>query len=484
MHKSYKHINERILSDEEIDYIGKKMGIFKEEPKLFNFNGDSSNEPVVEPTNNSNAETSVSPKPEEKHLVKLLGNNVPSLFRQKLSNVANIHDQIVDLYTNTLYEDNWDDATIEKFESLLNEYNDNLKYLKDNLNSIEWQSDVTRRQFMQIFKDVVVSDAEAWNRVQVRNTNYRRYRTNRKSIILQLADIIGGLSIDKKLNQPAIFRYYNNKCAQIKLYDNTDKREKKEFLSTWFKEHLNDIQDELRDQGILHGSIDSVVLYRVFNLYVKCRKTAYAIFNLMTSNSEFNGFNKWHNRIIDYCDATLNDRQLEILVNAVSSEGQFEDVDDYHNIMDEQSWERKGINESWFDDEMDWYQNNKDRYTKDKIAKVSMVPTNANICRVICDGKNVYANANFYPGDIIEICPTKTIDKSALYSRDMRTSVFEVVPNEQWVLPFGYCNFYIPNDLIEEPNCTYIWDPIKKVIVIKAINKIQKHSKLLLKIDF
>ena len=35
-----------------------------------------------------------------------------------------------------------------------------------------------------------------------------------------------------------------------------------------------------------------------------------------------------------------------------------------------------------------------------------------------------------FPGDIIEICPTKQIDKSALYSKDMRDIVFEVERNE------------------------------------------------------
>ena len=233
--------------------------------------------------------------------------------------------------------------------------------------------------------------------------------------------------------------------------------------------------------GILTGSADSVVLSRVFKIYVKCRKMAYAIFNLMTSNSNINGYEKWHNRIIDYCDATLSDKQLEFLMNAVSSEGEFEEVDDYHIIMDERSWENKGINESWLDDSLEYYHSHKDRYNKSKINKINAIPTNANQCRVQCDGDFVYANTTFYPGDIIEICPTKTIDKSSLYSRDMRDSVFEVVPNEKWVLPFGYCRYYLHDVDLTQQNCTYIWDPIKNVIVIKAINKIPKHSKLFLK---
>ena len=149
--------------------------------------------------------------------------------------------------------------------------------------------------------------------------------------------------------------------------------------------------------------------------------------------------------------------------------------------MDEESWEAKGLYESRFDDSLEYYRNHKERYNKSKINKINMVPTNANQCRVTCDGKNVYANATFYPGDIIEICPTKKIDKSALYSKDMRESVFEVVPNEEWVLPYGYCKFYL-SDHLGDGNCNYIWDPANRVIVIKAINKIPKYSKLLLNI--
>lgn len=201
----------------------------------------------------------------------------------------------------------------------------------------------------------------------------------------------------------------------------------------------------------------------------------------MVSNNNINGYEKWHNRFIDYCDATLSKGQIEMLINATDTENQFVEADDYQNIMDEETWEAKGIYESWFDDNLEYYQSHKERYNKSKINKINMVPTNANQCRVICDGKNVYANATFYPGDIIEICPTKKIDKSALYSKDMRDSVFEVVPNEEWVLPYGYCRFYL-SDHLGDGNCNYIWDPVNRVIVIKAINKIPKYSKLLLNI--
>ena len=68
----------------------------------------------------------------------------------------------------------------------------------------------------------------------------------------------------------------------------------------------------------------------------------------------------------------------------------------------------------------------------------------------------------------------------------MRDVVFEVVPNECWVIPFGYCRFYINKNMNESDetlgNSTYIWDPVKRVIVIRAINKIPNGEKIILKL--
>lgn len=411
-------------------------------------------------------------------------------FKSALMEIADAHSKILDLYEDTLYEDTWTETTVTKFEELLEKYNTNLSQIQSMLPTIEWKSEAIKREFMKVYKELIKADADSWNRVYARHNNYLRYRTNRRSIISQIADIIGGVKNTKDANYQDIFKYFNERCANIRLYDNSNKTDKKDYLLKWLKPHLNEVMDEMKDRGIFTGAIDSVDIFKVFKIYVKCRKLAYAIFNLMTSNSEFNGYNRWHNQFINYCDANLNDRQLEQLMNAVNSENQFEDVDDYQNIMDEESWEKKGIyesfdfnniNESWFDDSLAYYQSHKERYNKSKISKINMIPTNANQCRVQCDGEYVYANATFYPGDIIEICPTKNIDKSALYSRDMRDSVFEVIPNEKWVLPFGYCRYYLHDVALEEENCTYIWDPVKSVIVIKAINKIPKYSKLFLK---
>lgn len=120
---------------------------------------------------------------------------------------------------------------------------------------------------------------------------------------------------------------------------------------------------------------------------------------------------------------------------------------------------------------------------KQNIKKIDMISTNVNQCKIYSDGYSVYANSKFYPNDIIEICPTKTIDKSSLYSRDMRDIVFETIPNEEFVIPFGYCQYYDIINNYNMPNCDYLYDPVAKTIVIKAITKINKGDKLVLNIQ-
>lgn len=127
---------------------------------------------------------------------------------------------------------------------------------------------------------------------------------------------------------------------------------------------------------------------------------------------------------------------------------------------------------------------NKELKSSKNIKNIDMVPTNANQCNVMFDGKSVYSNCKFYPGDIIEICPCRDVSKSSLYSRDIRDMVFEVEPDVDFVIPMGYCQFY---DIIsrknKHANCDYEWDPNKRTIIIRAINKIDKYEKLVLNIE-
>ncbi len=121
---------------------------------------------------------------------------------------------------------------------------------------------------------------------------------------------------------------------------------------------------------------------------------------------------------------------------------------------------------------------------KKAIKKYDLVPTNARQCKVKFDGRSVYSNSRFFRGDIIEICPTRMVDKSALYSKDVRDMVFEVEPDTTFVIPFGYCQHY---DIISkkhpEPNCDYEWNPDDGTIIIRALCTVPKDTRLILNIE-
>lgn len=138
------------------------------------------------------------------------------------------------------------------------------------------------------------------------------------------------------------------------------------------------------------------------------------------------------------------------------------------------------LDESWFSL---FYDEQPQPREKTNVKKIDMIPTNVNQCKICFDGSFVYSKTVFYPGDIIEVCPTKSIDRTSLYSKDMRDIVFEIIPNEYFVIPFGYCQYYdiIRNNKME-PNCDYLWNPDNKTIIIRAIKRIEKMEKLILNI--
>lgn len=118
------------------------------------------------------------------------------------------------------------------------------------------------------------------------------------------------------------------------------------------------------------------------------------------------------------------------------------------------------------------------------ILGAQMVPTNARQCRVHFDGKSVYSDTKFYPGDIVEICPCRNVSKTSLYSNEVRDLVFEVVPGQKYVIPLGYCQDYdIIDHYHEYSNCKWEWDGDMSAIIIRATTKIPKNTVLVLNIE-
>lgn len=117
---------------------------------------------------------------------------------------------------------------------------------------------------------------------------------------------------------------------------------------------------------------------------------------------------------------------------------------------------------------------------KSVIKKISMIPKNANVCKVYTDGMDVYAATRFYPGDIVEICPARPVTKQALYDRDVRQMVFEVDKDNTYVIPLGYCQYYQLSDEMKPANVDYMWDPNQSAIIITALKDIRKGDVLIL----
>lgn len=119
-----------------------------------------------------------------------------------------------------------------------------------------------------------------------------------------------------------------------------------------------------------------------------------------------------------------------------------------------------------------------------EVRGINMVPTDARQCQVKCDGERVFANARFYPEDIIEICPCREISKQSLYTRDVRDMVFEIQKNQRYVIPMGYCQYYsILDSFHREPNCDWEWDAHRNAIIIRAVKPIKRDDELVLNIE-
>ena len=143
---------------------------------------------------------------------------------------------------------------------------------------------------------------------------------------------------------------------------------------------------------------------------------------------------------------------------------------------------RKAMNEGRFDMYGDLLPD--DNRNKFNIQTIDMIPSDAKRCLISFDGKSVYSNAKFFPGEIIEICPARRIAKTSLYAREIRDLAFEVKENTEYVIPMGYCQFYdIDDHMSGIPNCDWEWDEKQMAVIIRAIRRIDKGEKLVLNIE-
>lgn len=94
----------------------------------------------------------------------------------------------------------------------------------------------------------------------------------------------------------------------------------------------------------------------------------------------------------------------------------------------------------------------------------------------------VSAGRDFFPGDIIEVCPVKIMEEKDLYSRNIRDSVFPLDKKERiFGLPLGHAICY-RNDMDAkglEGNVRYEYNENDGTITIIATRRIRKGNELL-----
>lgn len=388
------------------------------------------------------------------------------------------------MYNDTLYEDSWDDNAIKQFEDALYAYDKNVKLLDEIIPKIEWSDEKAKQSFMETYQNVLKDDLELYQLSKLRHDLYLTYRTNRKSLISHLNDVIGIVRNKVGKQYTEVLEYFNDECAKVPLYKhNGSYLHKSMVLNNWFNKQGQTVTEKINDSLRISSKYQVSECYDVFRGYVKLRYAVFSIFNMITSNNRINGYNKWKNIVESYCSNTLKDIQLRTLYQSLGAELDFVKNDTFYQELDDRSWNMQGLYESWLDDlyKKPIILTQHSNINKKDIVKIDMKHDKSNQCRILCDGKWVYAACKFYPNDIIEVCPCRTVDRMSMFAKDIRDIIFETKKNEEWVIPFGYCQYYDIDESGDDSNCSFKWDPIARTIIILATRPIEKHEKLILK---
>ena len=94
----------------------------------------------------------------------------------------------------------------------------------------------------------------------------------------------------------------------------------------------------------------------------------------------------------------------------------------------------------------------------------------------------VFANRNFFKGDIIEICPVRILHDEDLYSSNVRKIVFPIDLSQRiFGVPFGLSSVArSENEAKLRGNVDFEYDPSKsKEIIIKAISNIKRGDEII-----
>lgn len=415
-----------------------------------------------------------------------------NLLTQTYKKLVVSNNKLLDTYTNNLFEDDtWDETNeneheffkryretkeiLEEFEEIADEFR--TKYVKNQEKFKEWL------QYYYPIKD----SFETYAIIIRRHKYFFTFYNFRKTIILNLLHALGE---DKEVTR-SVFMFFNEKLNDVPL---------KTLSSYYYREFEKNYLDKKYPSEMEHyeKSVGFETMRDQFNLYKKYRSGVLDIFNGLCSDDPYKGFEVFGKDYIkNYCTGRANFNTLKQLWTdyvgnqSVITPGSKRDKKSgkigltYGEAMDRkalQAYESVSYPSysSLSEDSLFKSFPFKELDPKD-IVKVSPMTPKGNQCKVLYDGDKVYSTCVFHPGEIVEICPCKVVDDSALYSRDMRDIVFEIVPKKKYACPFGYAQYYEVSNDEHQANCDYLYDQNTNSIVIKALKRIPKNAVLILK---
>src|SRR5574344_1921325 len=397
--------------------------------------------------------------------------------------LIDIHNKITSMYTNNLYDDHWEDNGKEKeFNDLLTKYNEASSLIEQNILIYPWDSKEQKENYLKVYYEVLKEDKDVFNAIARRHIYFWDFYHYKGVIIQQFNKAIGLVS---NKNIP-ILTYYIDNLDNIPLY----KLRKMLFIDIEKNPKLeNTISAFEREYG-------RDLLSEIFVSYKKYRVGIVFIFDGLCSSDPNMGYlteGRYH--IEDFCKRKIKSypeilrlwnlyyNKEEILSpyknrSRTSQNFQLEygEKMDKDALKDFESFNfnscKKGFMNHNLNEEYDLFDPSFQKLDKNNFLNLTAKINTDNCNRIIMKNNSIYSNTTFYPKDIIEICPCKIVHNESLFSRDVRDIVFEITPNKEWAIPFGYVQYYNVSDNSDIINCDYIFDPNTNNIIIKAIKKI------------
>lgn len=422
----------------------------------------------------------------------------PKYYTSYVYNLITLHNFVLNLYNDTFFEEDWWDVNntlqvqinptiqipstkVDIFGYFVHIYGLSMQMEKQTRQYFKWEDENKGKRFQKKLKEMYEPDCVIWKYSMARWRAYKIYRQNRINIVTRIA--LKGRYITPA--EELMFVELSDRLNAVPLRSSAENGYSSgdDNIGKYFNDHDDEMLAELRSKfNMKKFGMDKLRLF--VNRYIECRFIAYSIFNKLTEVCS-----PHVEMLMPYCSNGISDADLKKLIELTrviqfdDRELQSEDpnsiLDNYWQHLEQRSWYARNLGESAF------YGLFPGQEPKDKsvIRNIRPMSPNTRQCDVLFDGVSVTARRAFHPGDVIEVCPTKPISKSSLYSKDMRDIAFEVVRNETFVIPFGYCQYYdVPVDG-SPTNCFFEWDESNRSIRIIASRKIVKGEVLVLDVE-